>query len=74
MLKKDIGLNAGMIWRLLFDKGALSVRQIGELTGREEKMILYAIGWLAGENKIRFFSKREVVYIELIDCHSDIYY
>lgn len=74
MLKGDIGINAGVIWHLLCDKGALSIRQIGEFTDYKEIMIILAVGWLARENKIRFFMENEQIYIELINCPSDIYY
>lgn len=74
MLKNDIGINAGVIWHLLFDKGPLSIRQIGELTGYKEAMIIFAIGWLARENKIRFFMENEHIYIELVSYPSDIFY
>jgi hypothetical protein len=30
MYKTDLGINAGVIWRLLSEKGELSVREIGE--------------------------------------------
>jgi hypothetical protein len=50
MLKHDIGINAGVIWNLLNEKGALTERKIGELTGLKEVMITMALGWLARED------------------------
>ncbi len=52
MLKKDIGIDAGTIWRHLSEKGILSIREIGELTNYRDGLILMALGWLAthGEN------------------------
>ena len=47
MLKKEIGLDAGVVWQLLFDRGRLSLREIGELSSLSDKRILLAIGWLA---------------------------
>jgi hypothetical protein len=35
MYKADIGVNAGVIWRLLSEKGELSIREIGEYAQRE---------------------------------------
>ncbi|KAA6344132.1 hypothetical protein EZS27_008214 [termite gut metagenome] len=74
MLKNDIGINAGVIWRLLFDNGALSVRKIGELTGYHEKMIFLSLGWLAREDKISFFEKNDSIQIELKLAFPEIYY
>ncbi len=74
MLKKDIGENAGIIWHRLFDNGALSVKQLGELTGYHEKMITLALGWLAREGKINFFENHETVYVELSPIFQELYY
>jgi hypothetical protein len=74
MLKNDIGINAGVIWRLLFDNGALSVREIGELTDYQAKIIFLSLGWLAREDKIRFFEKNDSIHIELKPAFSEIYY
>ncbi|MDU1890837.1 MAG: winged helix-turn-helix domain-containing protein [Dysgonomonas sp.] len=74
MLKEDIGLNSGIIWHLLFDNGTLSVRQIGELTGYKDKMIVLSLGWLAREDKINFVEKNDTIYIELKPSFQEIYY
>jgi hypothetical protein len=74
MLKNDIGINSGVIWRVLFDNGALSVRKIGEFTGYQEKMIFLSLGWLAREDKIRFFEKNDSIQIELKPSFQEIYY
>jgi len=74
MLKNDIGVNSGEIWRLLLDKGALSIRQIREFTGYRERMIILALGWLAREDKINFLDKHETIYIELKSAFRESYY
>lgn len=65
MNKFDIGDKAGVIWKLLHEKGALTAMQIGELTGFREVAIMLSIGWLARENEIEFFEKNDAVYIVL---------
>lgn len=65
MYKNDIGINAGTIWHLLENKGAMSIREIGEHTNYRDAFIMLALGWLSREDKIRFFEKHEVLYIEL---------
>ena len=61
MYKKDIGINSGVIWHLLSDKGALNIREIGEHTHYHEGFIHLALGWLSREYKIRFFDKEGVL-------------
>jgi len=74
MYKNDIGINAGVIWRLLSEKGELSIREIGELTNFREAFIYLALGWLSRENKIRFSEKNGVVYAELNQIASEMYF
>jgi hypothetical protein len=73
-LKHDIGINAGAIWRSLSSKCALSIREIGEFTHFEEKMIILSLGWLAREDKIRLFEQNEVICAELIPSVSEMYF
>ena len=61
----DIGINAGIIWHLLADKGALSIPQIDEHTNYGEASVMLALGWLSREDKIRFIDKQGIVYVEL---------
>jgi hypothetical protein len=74
MLKNDIGINAGEIWHLLDEKGALSIREIGEYTNFRESFIYYSLGWLARENKVRFFEKGDIICVELINIFKEMYF
>jgi hypothetical protein len=74
MYKTDIGINAGAIWRLLSEKGELSVREIGEITHYRETFLLLALGWLAREDKIRFFEEGGWMYVELINSFPEAYF
>ena len=62
-----IGLNAGKVWRILNEKGELSMfelcRELG-LTFEEEAV---AIGWLARENKISFREKDNMLFVKIDD-------
>lgn len=73
MIKDDIGINAGFIWRLLNEKGALSIEEIAEYTDFQLMYIHSAIGWLAREDKIDFFERNDNLYIELIN-HPEMYF
>jgi hypothetical protein len=68
MYQTDIGINAGVIWRLLSEKGELSIREIGEFTNYRESFLFLALGWLAREDKIRFYEKEGVLYVRLEDA------
>jgi hypothetical protein len=74
MYKTDIGINAGVIWRLLSEKGKLSIREIGELTNFRETFLMLSLGWLAREDKINFVETREMLYIELSQPTVEMYY
>jgi hypothetical protein len=74
MLKHDIGFNAGIIWRLLNEKGSLSIREIGEYTHFQELLIYYSLGWLARENRIGFFEKGDSVHVGLVNSYTEMYF
>lgn len=74
MLKKQIGLDAGVIWLLLHEKGKLSMRKIGELSELSSDRISLAIGWLAREDKIIFIEDGQTVYAELTPIDSQFYF
>lgn len=74
MLRNDIGINAGTIWRLLSEKGKLSLDEICELTSYKESFVYLALGWLSKENKIRLYNENGVINAELNTNLSDIYY
>lgn len=74
MYENDIGINAGEIWRLLVNNGAMSIRDLNERTDYKEAFILLALGWLAREDKIRFFDKNGILHVELCHPVSEMYY
>lgn len=74
MLKNDIGINAGTIWVLLEKHGRLSIREIGELTGYKEMLIVLSLGWLARENKITFLETEGGMAIELSHTSPEMFY
>lgn len=74
MNKNDVGTNAGKIWRLLAERGDMSIRKIGEVTHCKESLIFLALGWLARENKIRFRDDSDMLYVELNIPLSETYY
>jgi hypothetical protein len=55
MLNADIGKTAGDVWRYLKDNGEVSVADMKRGLGiKTERLLHWAIGWLAREGKVRF--------------------
>lgn len=52
MNKKDIGLGAGVVWRLLSDGKSRTLEQIAIEAQLPMDVLCAAIGWLAREDKI----------------------
>jgi 3-methyladenine DNA glycosylase AlkD len=75
MYKQDIKINSDLIWNLLSDVNALSIEEIEELTGYNEKFIYMALGWLLKENKILLTEKHGVLYVESLKSnYSEMYF
>ena len=74
MYKNDVGINAGVIWRLLSEKKELSIIEIGELTNFREPFIFLALGWLLREDKIIFSEKNGVGYVRLNLIVPEMYF
>lgn len=72
MIKDLIGINAGVIWQLLLDRGRLSIRELGEHTCLSSLNLGLAIGWLARENNITFIKNGEILFVELIDKSASL--
>ena len=58
MEKTKIGLNAGKVWRILNEKGELSMFDLCRELSLTFEDVALDIGWLAREDKI-FLRKRE---------------
>lgn len=54
MDKHSIGLNAGIIWRILSDNVQRTYDELKTESGLSERDLNIAIGWLARENNIEF--------------------
>jgi winged helix-turn-helix protein DUF2582 len=53
VMKEEIGLTAGMVWRTLNTKGELSLAQLKREVNGKTPLFDWAVGWLAREHKIR---------------------
>ena len=62
-----IGLNAGKVWRILNEKGELSMFELFRELGLTFEEVAVAIGWLARENKISFREKDNMLFVKIDD-------
>ena len=62
-----IGLNAGKVWRILNEKGELSMFELCREVGLTFEEVAVAIGWLARENKISFREKDNMLFVKIDD-------
>ena len=65
MEKTKIGLNAGKVWRILNEKGELSMFDLCRELGLTFEDVALAIGWLARENKILLRKKEGMLYASI---------
>jgi DNA-binding transcriptional ArsR family regulator len=47
-----IGETAGVVWRILAEKGPLSLSKLVKAVGEPRDTVMQAVGWLAREDKI----------------------
>ena len=62
-----IGLNAGKVWRILNEKGELSMFELCRELGLTFEEVAVAIGWLARENKMSFREKDNMLFVKIDD-------
>ena len=49
---EQVGETAGDVWRLLDDRGPLSMAQVVKQLNAPRDLVMMALGWLAREDKI----------------------
>ena len=64
-MKLKIIQTAGKIWRLLQEKGELKISVIPRALKGKSIIVYQALGWLAREDKIRYRTKNDTVFVSL---------
>lgn len=72
MLKNMIGADAGLIWRMLSERGVLSISELERLTGYRKQYIYLSLGWLSRENKINYLERNDDLYVELNHAYAEM--
>ncbi|MBQ9386578.1 MAG: winged helix-turn-helix domain-containing protein [Bacteroidaceae bacterium] len=65
MMKEMVGEFAGLIWRALEGKNALSQKEIKKATKLKDKEFYLGMGWLLREDKINVTEGEEENYYAL---------
>jgi len=60
-----IGGKAGMLWKILSEKGPQSINALKELSKLDEKWLYLSLGWLAREDKITVAHMKNTITIGL---------
>ena len=63
---EQIGETAGKIWKLLEEKGEVSISQIPKALNEKQVVVYQSLGWLARENKIQYRSEKNKVLVSII--------
>ncbi len=66
MLKQTIGENAGQVWQLLNQNGAMQLTELLQVSKIEETDFNLSLGWLAREGKIAFYQEDDMQMVHLI--------
>lgn len=64
-MQYEIGELSGVIWKILDEKGTLSLTQLKKSVEATEFMIGAAIGWLAREDKIELLKSGKTIKVSL---------
>jgi uncharacterized membrane protein len=67
MWKPIIGENAGIIWRILSEKGEVYLSELRKTTKLSDRDLFLALGWLAREGKVGFDQKNKRISVILIE-------
>lgn len=67
MWKPIIGENAGIIWRILSEKGEVPLSELKKTTKLDDMNLFLALGWLAREEKVGFDQDNQRISVILIE-------
>ncbi len=67
MITNEIGLNAGIIWKALFEEGEQPVKSLIKKLQMTSSDFYMAVGWLSREGKLYHYEKDGAMVICLKD-------
>ena len=73
MMKDKVIQVAGKTWKILGEKGALTIQQLAKTLKEKEDIVNQAIGWLAREDKIKYIIKGNRSLVCLVDSEQQMF-
>ena len=64
-MTEEIGTMAGAIWRVLEDKGQMTMPKLKKELKAKSPLFDWGIGWLAREDKIDFTRENRALHVSL---------
>ncbi len=61
----EIGMVAGEIWHLLYEKGEMSISGVVSKVSASQSIAYMGLGWLAREDKLEFVKRSRGVFVRL---------
>ena len=65
VIRDEMGVMAGQVWRLLNTEGPQTTAQITKKLKAKPALVDYALGWLAREDKIDLIGEKKTLKISL---------
>ena len=73
MIKNKVIQVAGQTWKILGEKGAITISQLAKILQEKEDIVNQAIGWLAREDKIKYIVKGNRSVVCLVDSEQQMF-
>ena len=73
MMKDKVIQVAGRTWKVLGEKGAVTIPQLAKTIKEKEDIVNQAIGWLAREDKIKYIIKGNRCVVCLVDSEQQMF-
>ena len=72
-MKDKVIQAAGKSWKVLGERGPLTVAQLAKILKLESDIVNQSIGWLAREDKIKYVKKASTVQVCLVDTEQQMF-
>lgn len=72
MNTRQIGENAGKVWKVLAKNGGASTKELSKELNLKTEDVHLAVGWLARENKLHLLEKDRNTFVQLTDSEKNV--
>lgn len=64
-MKEKVGDVAGAVWRVLHENDKVALTALPKLVRQNDTMAYQAVGWLAREDKIQYYTEGRITFVAL---------